>query len=689
MKRIRNLMILVLSLFGLLNVNAETLNVPQTITMKEKSSLYYFSGEKKTNYIGDYNFYRKELVDGTLVYCVSNIDTNAPGGLTLYLKGEVQDAGLDYIIRNGYPNQSFTGDGLKDYYITQSAIWEYFDETRGSNNWPYVSFTSSSSGMRGYVYYLVQGARAAKTTEQVGPTISVSGNKTMKLSKDAKYFVSDPMTVKMEGTNGTYNVTLVNAKEGTLVKSESGEEKTSFKDGEKFVIYVPKTTNTSGTVKVSVSSKNTVAKTYEYTSGKWGYQDIGIIYNTDIEASNEITLKYDKVVTKVKISKQDITSKEELPGATLEIHDKNGKLVKSWVSTNEPYYIENLAEGTYTLTETSAPSGYKLSKETVSFTVKSDGSVTSAVMYNEHEVTKVKISKQDITNKEELPGATLEIRDEKGNLIESWVSGSEPHYIEGLSEGNYTLTETIAPNGYVLSSETIKFTLKADGKVETVVMYNTHEVTKVKISKQDITNKEELPGATLEIRDEKGNLIESWVSGSEPHYIEGLSEGNYTLTETIAPNGYVLSSETIKFTLKADGKVETVVMFNEQTKVKISKQDITNKEELPGATLTIKDENGNVVETWVSGSKPHYVEGLKVGTYTLTEEIAPEGYALSSETITFEVKNDGNVTSVIMYNTRYTEVPITDLNMSTTTIVGAVLLMMLGTGLVFYGKHSH
>ena len=398
--------------------------------------------------------------------------------------------------------------------------------------------------------------------------------------------------------------------------------------------------------------------------------------------------------TKYKISKQDITSKEELPGAKLEIRDKNNIVVDSWTSGNTPHYVSNLGVGTYTLTETIAPDGYTLSQETITFTVQKDGKVETIIMYNapENAPTKYKISKQDITSKEELPGAKLEIRDKNNIVVDSWTSGNTPHYVTNLKVGTYTLTETIAPAGYTLSKETITFTVQKDGKVKTVVMYNAKETTKVKISKQDITSKEELPGATLVIKDKNGKEVASWVSESTPHYIEGLNPGEYTLTETIAPKGYILSQETISFVVKADGKVTSVVMYNAKetkvTKVKISKQDITSKEELPGATLVIKDKDGKEVESWVSESTPHYIEGLNPGEYTLTETIAPKGYALSQETISFTIKDDGSVTSVVMYNARYTDVPITDLNVSTASIIGAAVLMLLGTGLVFYAKKS-
>ena len=219
-------------------------------------------------------------------------------------------------------------------------------------------------------------------------------------------------------------------------------------------------------------------------------------------------------------------------------------------------------------------------------------------------------------------------------------------------------------------------------------MYNT-KITKVKISKQDITSKEELPGATLVIKDKNGKEIDKWVSTTEPHYIEGLEPGEYTLTEVVAPNGYVLSKESITFTVKADGSITEAVMYNSRTTItKISKQDITTKKELAGAELVIKDKNGKEIDKWVSTTEPHYIEGLEPGEYTLTEIVAPNGYVLSKESITFTVKNDGSITEVVMYNTLY-EVPITDLNVSKTMIIVALSLIMLGAGVVvYYAKFS-
>ena len=203
----------------------------------------------------------------------------------------------------------------------------------------------------------------------------------------------------------------------------------------------------------------------------------------------------------------------------------------------------------------------KILEKTISDSKNLSGEITK-----EKKITKLKISKQDITTKQELAGATLVLKDVNGNEVDKWVSSSSVHYIEGLNPGKYYLTEIIAPSGYKLSEDTIEFTLEADNSIKEVVMYNTHESKyKVKISKQDITTKQELAGATLVLKDAKGNEIDRWVSTNTPHYLE-LEKGEYVLTEIQAPSGYDLSYEVIKFTVGDNSEIETaIVMYNSKT----------------------------------------------------------------------------------------------------------------------------
>ena len=524
----------------------------------------------KINYGGTYNFPVKYTSDGTLAYCTEYQD-QFPMGVTMSNPKRLE-AGVSYIIANGYKGTKadYGNDSkMKQYYITQLAIYTYLGQANPKNN----------NEVHKAVWDLVNKAKAAKNDANTKLAITLSSSsKNMSLTKDGKYFLSEAITVK---SNKTATLTVAASQNvGAFVVDANGNKVTTVKSGSTVYVKMPASSISEGqtaTLTMTVKGTSTSQAAYLYSPSDSKIQNItpGVTYPVSETATASIQVvakKEKKIVTKVKISKKDITTKNELPGAKLVIKDANGNVKASWTSTNEPKYIEGLAAGNYTLCETQAPEGYVLATECIKFTVKADGTVASVVMYNKKQdtkVTKVKISKKDITTKEELPGATLVIKDANGKQIEKWVSTNEPKYIEGLAAGNYTLCETQAPNGYVLATECIKFTVKEDGTMSTVVMYNKKQSVPeqpkefdVKISKQDIANKQELPGATLVVKDSEGKELYRWVSTNEPKYIK-LEAGTYTLTEIQAPEGYILSTEVITFTVKADGTVDKdVIMYN-------------------------------------------------------------------------------------------------------------------------------
>ena len=375
-----------------------------------------------------------------------------------------------------------------------------------------------------------------------------------------------------------------------------------------------------------------------------------------------------KYVTKVEVSKKDATTSKELPGAHLVVKDEAGNVVDEWTSTDEVHIIKGLKEGKYTLSETIAPEGYRLQTTTVEFTVKADGTTTKVEMLNEPmKNTVVKINKIDSETKEYVKGATLIIKDASGNVVKEFVTDSKAFEISDLAKGVYTVSELKAPIGYIKSNEVMEFTIGQDDKTIDVNFENSKEVivNNIEISKKDATTSVELPGAHLVLKDESGNVIDEWVSTNQVHLVKDVKAGKYTLTETIAPDGYVLSEETVEFTVKGDGTVTKVVMYNtkenspvppapvnpDKHQVEISKQDIATKSELPGATLIIKDANGNEIDRWVSGTTPHYIE-LDCGNYTLTEVQAPVGYDLSYEVVKFTVTDTKDIERVVMYNSK-------------------------------------
>ena len=181
-------------------------------------------------------------------------------------------------------------------------------------------------------------------------------------------------------------------------------------------------------------------------------------------------------------------------------------------------------------------------------------------------ITSVKISKVDITDQKELAGAHIQVIDKDGNVVEEWDSTWEAHEVTGLKLGEtYTLRETVAPEGYTLTSDTT-FTLKEDGTVNKDTTTTTisdngtllveDSRTSVKVSKVDISDGKELEGAHIQIIDQDGNVVDEWDSTKEAHVTEKLKTGKiYTLRETVAPDGYLLTSDTT-FVLKEDGTVD-------------------------------------------------------------------------------------------------------------------------------------
>ena len=465
-----------------------------------------------------------------------------------------------------------------------------------------------------------------------------------------------------------------------VVKNNKGKEVLRFESGE--------SAKTINNLAVGDYTAEEIKAPYGYQLNK---NKVSFTVKKDDKTVN-IEILNTKNVTSVEISKKDATTSEELAGAHLVVKDSEGNVVDEWTSTKETHIIKGLKAGKYTLTETIAPEGYRLSTTTVEFEVKADGSTTKVEMLNEPmKNTKVKINKIDYDTKETLEGATLVIKDSKGNEIKSFVTTKESYEISDLAKGTYTISESVAPEGYELSSEIKKFTVGQDDKEITVDFVNrkTPIVNTVEISKKDATTSEELEGAHLVVKNSEGKIIDEWVSTNEVHIIKGLVAGKYTLTETLAPEGYIISESSVEFTVKDDGKVTRVVMYNtkESTpvppapvnptkhQVEISKQDITTKSELPGATLIIKDAYGNEIDRWISGTTPHYIE-LDEGEYTLTEVQSPIGYDLSYEVVKFTVTNTTDITRVVMYNSKTPNTA--DRNI--TSILGMMFISLLGIG---------
>lgn len=189
-------------------------------------------------------------------------------------------------------------------------------------------------------------------------------------------------------------------------------------------------------------------------------------YGKPEEAEVSYEFVFENEPTTVELTKTDLTTGKELPGAHLKVIDEDGNVIEEWVSTDKAHVIKELTVGkSYTMTETKPADGY-VTAESITFTVENTAEIQKQEMKDD--VTKVLISKQDIAGKE-LSGAKLTILDEDGKVVESWTSTEEAHYIEMLPIGKYTLREETAPEGYLVAKD-VEFEVKDTAEMQKVVM---------------------------------------------------------------------------------------------------------------------------------------------------------------------------------------------------------------------------
>ena len=315
-----------------------------------------------------------------------------------------------------------------------------------------------------------------------------------------------------------------------------------------------------------------------------------------IKGTNEIQ-KVNMIDKIVEMSKVDIAG-EEIEGATIQVLDKDNKVVDEWVSGKEPHKIKNLVEGeTYTLHEEIVADSYVKATD-VEFIVTTDKETQKVVMIDKL----VEITKTDITNGNELEGAELEVTDEDGNTIDKWTSTKEPHKVKGLEEGKtYILKETTAPYGYEITEE-IKFTVTTDKETQKIEMKDMPILKNVKVIKIDTETKEvikdkfifaiyEDPECTKLIKEVKSNSEDGTALFEELRY------GTYYIKEIKAPKDYELSNKIVKVEINDKGifvddtqveETENTIEFTfENKKIEVPKTGVESKIKLFASAIIL------------------------------------------------------------------------------------------------------
>ncbi len=388
-----------------------------------------------------------------------------------------------------------------------------------------------------------------------------------------------------------------------------------------------------------------------------------------------------------------------------------------------------LAYGDYVVSETHVPENdiNQVEDFTVTIDKDSDGVIKEVVENDSPFTSYIKMVKKDKKTGKTVTfsNATFELyRYDKAtkewNLVQCKVGSN--YYREWstdengicetqvkLSAGTYRLVETKIPDGfnqlddnlifYVnTTNPSLEYDLNEDAWI-TVEVENEQPTGKIVLNKSIAiregvdksfvdghnfggiqfrlkANKDIIDWADGSIIYKEGQIIGTYNLDADGNLeIAGLPMGSYNLEEISTKDGLVLDStiHNIIFEQK-DTKtkeyVQNLDISNDTTLVQISKSDITGENEVVGAKLQVIDENGNIVDEWISKDKPHTIEGLLVGhEYTLHEEVVADGYVKASD-IKFTVENTANPQKVTMIDE---QVKVSKTNIEGQLLIGAKL----------------
>ena len=323
------------------------------------------------------------------------------------------------------------------------------------------------------------------------------------------------------------------------------------------------------------------------------------------------------------IAREDILAPD-----TGEVMIKAGTEFKRLTTESDGTLIFNdIPLGSWVLKEVSAKAGVLINEEEITFEINDEKTEHSFTV--EDQPVRTVFSKKQASGSEELPGAKLSVRKADGTLIDEWISGAQPHVIEGLNaEETYIMREEITPRdsegndeGYVQAEE-IRFT-PSQGTLVTM------KDQRVRVVKTD-ENGKPLPGASMQVIDQEGTVVDSWITEETPHYVRGLKQSEtYLLRETEAPAGYYRADD-ITFEVKPQDGDLTLTMTDTLIRLRIRKIDEKSGKDLAGVVLTLFEigaEEETKIASWVTDGSVIEADGLlKAGTsYRLEETAGTQG----------------------------------------------------------------
>ena len=640
-------------IFTFLFTNIKVFAVEITSTDAESYLNYDSPTWGKVLPIGNHRYYVPG--DLTTCYCLNTGALNPTG--QDYTKEMQVDAGIETILYWGYPAKDGSDWGISadEYrYCTQLAIWAYQKEaglSRGLVRERLQSGTVPLSKLKPVMDFLVDKAhnKEMPTFFEVSPNDIIA-------HQEGDYFVSEPIKIKSNYTLSGVKVTIKSASNPELtkdivIKDMDGNVKDSgYKANESFRVYIPSNAET-GDLKVSVKAKVDIPAMLGYMTPEQGIQDMAVSsLDTHSMDKDNIKVSWTGLNGAVQVIKKGDDGKL-LTGAKFVLKNANDENVAEATSQDGKAVFNDIKPAEYTIHEVEAPQGYLVTNP-VNVTVKPN-KVSIAEMTDTQIKGKIQVLKVDEETNTPLQGAEFEITQD-GKHIETITTGENGIATSSLLPfGNYLVKEIKAPSKYVLNGEEHPVTISENGKTIEITHTNKIIKGKVAVKKTDSEISDlNLEGAEFTIYDNNKNIVAT-ITTNKDGYAESepLNYGTYTMQETKAPKGYLLSNKVWDININENDKTYTFDVSNDviKGKLQIVKVDSENEEKpVEGAGFDVIAVNvngikeGTVVDHVVTDKNGFaYTKDLRYGDYKFHETDTPKGYWKSDKEYSFNIAENG------------------------------------------------
>lgn len=345
--------------------------------------------------------------------------------------------------------------------------------------------------------------------------------------------------------------------------------------------------------------------------------------NKETQINTELKNKKTQIHVEKIEKTENIEQRIPIIGAKLQVLDPIGNIVQEWITDNNPHVIRGLEIGKpYILKEIQPANGY-VTTEDIPFTIQSDGSLNVdesdtieeteiPTIIMQDDITRIKVAILDKETREPIKGITVQIvNKDTGEIVNEFIADGEEHMIEKIPIGNYQIVEKGLLNGYV-STDNKDFIVEDTVTIQSKVIEQDH--TRLDIKLIDEVTKDLLPGAKLEIRNDKGEVVGTIDNTGTHYYVERLPIGQYTIVGLEIPEGYEAIKE-FKFTLEDKPDVQYVVIESKRLPFDLKVEKYASEISVNGIKQIGTNQAGEVVKIDING-KDMSVQDIEI-IYTI------------------------------------------------------------------------